>query len=45
MRKLQTMKDLKHYLMVQVYLARIQPEYKKIMANLLLLMFLYLLYL
>jgi hypothetical protein len=43
MRKLQSMNDLKDYLTVYAYLARIQPEYQKNTANLSLLLFLFLL--
>ena len=39
MRKLQSMNDLKQYLAVCAYRARIQKEYQKSMANLLLLLF------
>ncbi len=41
MRKLQSMNDLKEYLAVCTYLDRIQKEYQKSMANLLLLLFLF----
>jgi hypothetical protein len=43
MRKLQSMNDLKQYLAVCAYLARIQQEYQKNMTNLLRLLFLFLL--
>jgi hypothetical protein len=41
MRKLQSMYDLKQYLAVCAYRARIQQEYQKSIANLLLLLFLF----
>jgi hypothetical protein len=43
MTKLQSMNDLKQYLAVCKHLARIQQEYQKNIANLLILLFLFLL--